>query len=64
MVRGFQLHYVTSSENVRRKRVFDRNIEQEITYSLEVTPAIYAHTEKYLSSTVGSELEDAIVVEN
>lgn len=31
---GFQLHYVTAPEYIRRKRVFDRNIAQGDTYSL------------------------------
>ena len=60
---GFQLHYVTAPEDIRRKRVFDRNISQGDTYSLEVTPAIYEHTESYFEPPIGKELDEAIVIE-
>jgi len=60
---GFQLHYVTAPEDTRRKRVFDRNIAQGDTYSLEVTAAMYEHTESYFEPPTGKELDEAIVIE-
>jgi predicted kinase len=60
---GFQLHYVTAAEEKRRKRVFERNIEQGETYSLEVTPAMYEHTESYFEAPIEKELDEAKVVE-
>jgi len=60
---GFQLHYVTALEGIRRKRVFERNIAQGDTYSLEVTPAMYEHTECYFEPPIGKELDEAIVIE-
>jgi len=60
---GFQLHYVTSPEDTRRKRVFERNAVQGKTYSLEVTPAMFEHTEDFFSPPIGSELDEAIVIE-
>ena len=60
---GFQLHYVTAPEDIRRKRVFDRNTAQGDTYSLEVTPVMYEHTESYFEPPVSKELSKAIVIE-
>ncbi|ACA88555.1 AAA family ATPase [Shewanella woodyi] len=60
---NFQLHYITAPEDIRRKRVFDRNIVQGETYSLEVTLAMYEHTESYYEPPVGKELSEAIVIE-
>lgn len=59
----FQLHYVTSSAERRKERVFERNTKKGETYSLEVTPAMFEHTEGFFSPPIGSELEGAIVVE-
>ena len=58
----FQLHYVTSAADTRRKRVFERNIAQGETYSLEVTPAMFEHTEKFFSPPIGNELDEAVVI--
>lgn len=60
---SFQLHYVTSDPETRRKRVFARNIEQGDTYSLKVTPAIFSHIENYFQPPEGNELEAAVIVE-
>jgi predicted kinase len=55
----FKLHYVTALELVRHSRVFERNLEQGETYSLEVTPEMYAHTEQYFEPPVDEELTAA-----
>ena len=60
---GFQLHYVTSDPETREKRVFNRNEEQGITYSIEVTPAMFAHTESFFEPPEGEELDGIISVE-
>ena len=59
----FQLHYVTSAADTRRERVFERNATQGESYSLEVTPAMFAHTEEFFLPPIGEELCSAIVVE-
>lgn len=59
----FQLHYVTSSEDTRRKRISKRNADQGETYSLEVTSAMFEHTEVFFSPPIGSELNEAVVIE-
>lgn len=59
----FQLHYVTSAVDTRRKRVFERNTLQGETYSLEVTPAMFEHTEAFFSPPVGAELDEAVLIE-
>lgn len=61
---GFQLHYVTAPAEVRRKRVFERNITQGATYSLEVTPAMFEHTEAFFSPPVDEELSGAVLIES
>ena len=60
---GFQLHYVTSAPDTRKKRVFERNVSKGQTYSLEVTPAMFEHTESFFSPPVGNELDDVIFIE-
>jgi predicted kinase len=50
---AFQFHYVTSDAKTRKKRVFDRNNEQGYTYSLEVTPDMFAHTENFFEAPHG-----------
>ncbi|MEH6358608.1 MAG: ATP-binding protein [Pseudomonadales bacterium] len=60
---GFQLHYVNAPADIRHKRVFDRNAEQGKTYSLEVTPAMFEHTESFFEPPIGDELEAAILIE-
>ena len=59
----FQLHYITSAPETREKRVFDRNQEQGITYSIEVTPDMFAHTERFFEPPKGEELDGIIIVE-
>ncbi|GAA6135840.1 ATP-binding protein [Oceaniserpentilla sp. 4NH20-0058] len=59
----FKLHYVTSSMEVRHKRVFQRNKEQGETYSLEVTPAMFEHTEQFFEPPVGNELNEVKIIE-
>jgi len=59
----FQLHYVTSDPKTREKRVFERNKEQGDTYSLEVTPDMFAHTESYFEPPQGEELDGIITVQ-
>lgn len=59
---AFQLHYVTSSIDTRKKRVFERNNDQGHTYSLEVTPDMFAHTESFFEPPQGEELEGIITV--
>lgn len=58
----FQLHYVTSDSKTREKRVFERNEEQGNTYSLEVTPEMFAHTESFFEPPQGEELDGIITV--
>ena len=58
----FQLHYVTSDPETREKRVFDRNKEQGDTFSLEVTPAMFSHTESFFVPPEGEELNGIMTV--
>lgn len=60
---GFQLHYVTSDTETRRKRVLNRNDQQGVTYSLEVTPDMFEHTEKFFEHPLGEELKGIVTVE-
>ena len=60
---GFQLHYIHAARKLRHERVFGRNKEQGETYSLEVTPAMFEHTESFFEPPVGEELNEAVVVE-
>lgn len=60
---GFQLHYVISNAKIRKKRVFERNVTQGATYSLEVTPAMFQYAEEFFSPPIGEELDRAIIVE-
>ena len=60
---GFQLHYIHAAREIRHERVFGRNKEQGETYSLEVTPAMFEHTESFFEPPVGEELNEAVVVE-
>jgi len=59
---GFQLHYVTSDSKTRKNRVLERNKTQGDTYSLEVTPDMFAHTEKFFEPPQGKELDGIITV--
>ena len=49
---GFQLHYIHAAKDVRHERVFGRNKAQGETYSLEVTPAMFEHTESFFEAPV------------
>lgn len=60
---GFQLYYVTSDTETRRKRVFDRNVNRGDTYSIEVTPEIFDYTESYFQPPVGDELTGTVIIE-
>lgn len=60
---GFQLHYIHAAREIRYERVFSRNKEQGETYSLEVTPAMFEHTENFFEPPVDEELNEAVVVE-
>ena len=60
---GFQLHYVTSAPETREKRIFNRNEEQGSTYSLEVTPDMFAHIENFFEPPEGEELVGIIAVQ-
>jgi len=57
---GFQLHYVTAEPDVRHKRVFERNNQQADTYSLDVTQAMFEHTEVFFEAPTGDELTDCM----
>jgi len=59
----FQLYYVTSDPDTRRQRVFERNEDRRHTYSLKVTPEMFAHTESFFQPPVGDELEGIINIE-
>jgi predicted kinase len=59
---NFQLHYVTSDTSIRKDRVFKRNKEQGSTYSLDVTPDMFVHTENFFEPPVGEELNGLISV--
>jgi predicted kinase len=61
---GFQLHFVTSDPETRRKRVFIRNENKGETYSLDVTPAMFEHTETFFEAPEGDELEEIITSKN
>ena len=58
----FQLYYVISNLEIRKKRVFERNEDRGDTYSLEVTPEIFNHTENFFEPPLGNELVEAITV--
>jgi predicted kinase len=60
---SFQLHYIHAAKDIRHERVFCRNKEQSETYSLEVTPAMFEHTESFFEAPVDEELSEAVVVE-
>jgi len=60
---GFQLHYVTAAAATRQQRVTERNQQQGRTYSLEVTAAMFAHTESFFEHPQGDELAGAIRVD-
>lgn len=59
----FQLHYLHAARDVRHARVFVRNNDQGETYSLQVTPAMFEHTEVFFEAPIADELDNAIVVE-
>jgi predicted kinase len=59
---AFQLHYVTADAVTRKQRVFERNDVQGDTYSLEVTPDMFAHTENFFEAPHGVELNGIITV--
>jgi len=58
----FQLHYVTSDSETRENRVFKRNKEQGDTFSLEVTPDMFSHTESFFVPPQEEELDGIITV--
>ncbi len=58
----FQLHYVTSDSETRKERVIERNKVQGDTYSLEVTPDMFSHTENFFEPPQGEELNGVIIV--
>jgi len=60
---GFQLHYVTSDRKTREKRILERNKDQGDTYSLEVTPDMFTHTENFFEPPAAEELGGIITVE-
>lgn len=60
---GFQLHYITANAAIREQRVIQRNQQQGPTYSLEVTAAMFAHTEAFFEPPVGEELDGVVRVE-
>ena len=57
-----QLHYVSAPYAIRRKRVFERNIDKGETYSFEVTPGMFDYMEREFHSPTASELAVAIVI--
>lgn len=59
----FQLYYVNADPEVRKNRVFSRNLEKGTTYSLEVTQEIFDHTESIFQDPQGEELRNAILIE-
>lgn len=59
----FQLYFVNAPYDVRRTRVFERNVNKGLTYSLEVTPEMFNHTEDFFQPPEGEELEGAIIIE-
>lgn len=59
---GFQLHYVTSAPNTRKERIIERNEMQGETYSLEVTPDMFVHTENFFEPPQGEELKGIITI--
>lgn len=60
---GFQLHYISASQNIRHQRVLERNEQQGETYSLYVTPAMFDQMEVFFEAPKGEELAQAIVLE-
>ncbi|MBT3582778.1 ATP-binding protein [Candidatus Woesearchaeota archaeon] len=60
---GFQLYYITSPYETRKKRVIERNINQGDTYSLEVTPDMFAHIESFFEPPEDEELTGIITIE-
>ena len=58
----FQLHYVTSDSETRKKRVFERNNEKGRTYSIEVTLGMFNMMETFFQPPVADELAEARVV--
>jgi len=58
-----QLHYVTASHSIRRKRVLNRNIEKGETFSFEVTPGMFDFMEGEFHKPTEKELENAIVID-
>jgi len=60
---GFQLHYVTSDKNTRKKRVFERNIEKGKTYSIEVTEDMFNKMEIFFEAPKDEELIGAEIIE-
>ena len=58
-----QLHYVTASHTIRRKRVLNRNIEKGETFSFEVTPGMFDFMEGEFQSATEKELETATIID-
>lgn len=59
----FQLHYVNADASIRSDRVLNRNKEKGETYSLEVTPEMFAYTEAFFEPPKGVELEQAKTIQ-
>jgi predicted kinase len=58
-----QLHYITASHSVRRKRVLERNINKGKTFSFEVTPGMFDFMEGEFQQATDSELIDAVRID-
>lgn len=61
--KNLQMHYVTAEHSIRRKRVFNRNIEKGETFSFEVTPEMFDFMEGEFNYPSERELRNAIVTE-
>lgn len=58
-----QMHFVTASLEVRRRRVMARNQEKGETFSFEVTPAMFGVMEKEFEEPAKEELSLCTVLE-
>lgn len=59
----FQLYFVSAEAHIRKLRVFARNENQGDTYSLEVTPDMFAYTERFFEAPMAEELSQIICIE-
>jgi len=57
-----QLYYVVADSEIRKSRVFDRNIAQGKTYSINVTPALFDLMETFFEPLTDEELGSAKLV--